>query len=92
MNGKTRHRESELVKVCEAAWAAVPDVKILQAFEMRKDAAAEVLESDWWCNQEGHGRHGAKRVHVDASYAALRARLEIVCYEYTFKMYVNPLP
>ena len=78
MNGKARHRESELVEVCKKAWVAVPDVKILQAFEMRKDAAAEVLENDGWCNQEGHGRHGAKRVHVDASYAPLRARLGIL--------------
>ena len=56
----------------------IPDVKILQAFEMRKDAAAEVLETDGWCNQEGKRGGGAKRVHVDASYAPLRARLGIV--------------
>ena len=78
MNDQKRHREPELVEVCKKAWAAVLDVKILQAFEMRKDAAAEVLETDGWCNQEGHGQHGAKRVHVDPSYAPLRARLEIV--------------
>ncbi len=77
MNGKTRHREPELVEVCKAAWAAVPDVKILQAFEMRKDAAAEVLETDGWCNQEGKRGGGAKRVHMDPSYASLRARLGI---------------
>jgi len=60
MNGKMRHREPELVEYCEAACDAVPDVKILQAFEMRKDSAA-VLEADGWRNQEGHGRHVAKR-------------------------------
>ena len=53
-------------------------VKLIKTpFEMRKDAAAEVLETDGWCNQEGRGRHGAKRVHKDASYAPLRARLGI---------------
>ena len=64
-------------EVCKAAWAAVPDVKILQAFEMRKDAAAEVLITDGWYNQEGKRGGGAKRVHVDDSYAPLRARLGI---------------
>ena len=78
MNGETRHREAELVEVCKAAWAAVPDVKILQAFEMHKDASAEVLETDGWCNQEGKRGVGAKRVHVDPSYAPLRARLGIL--------------
>ena len=78
MNGKMRHREPELVEVCKKAWAAVLDVKILQAFEMRKDAAAEVLETDGWCNQEGHGRHVARRVLMDPSYSALRARLGIL--------------
>ena len=46
MNGKMRHREAELVEVCKKAWAAVLDVKILQAVEMRKDTAAKVLETD----------------------------------------------
>ena len=47
------------------------------AFEMRKDVAAEALETDGWCNQEGRGRGGAKRVHVDALYKSLRDRLGI---------------
>ena len=67
----------ELVKVCKKAWAATPDVKILQAFEMRKDCAQEALEADGWCPNEGKGRGGSKRVHTDASYAWLRKKLKI---------------
>ena len=77
MNGEARHREPELVEVCKKAWAATPDVKILQAFEMRKDCAAEALETEGWCPNEGKGRGGAKRVHTDASYAELRMLLGI---------------
>ena len=54
-----------------------PDVKILQAFEMRKDCAAEALETEGWCPNEGKGRGGAKRVHTDVSYAELRELLGI---------------
>jgi len=50
-------------------------VKILQAFEMRKDCAAEAIEDGGWCNSEGKGRGGARRVHEEDSYALLRARL-----------------
>ena len=77
MNGEARHREPELVEVCKKAWAATPDVKILQAFEMRKDCAAVALETEWWCPNEGKVLGGAKRVHADASYAELRALLGI---------------
>ena len=56
---------------------ATLDVKILRAFEMRKDCAQESIETDGWCPQEGKGKGGAHRVHVDASYAQLRARLGI---------------
>ena len=55
LNREDRHREPELVKVCKRAWAATPDVKILQAFEMRKDCAQEALETDGWCPNEGKG-------------------------------------
>ena len=77
MNREDRHREPELVKVCKKAWATTPDVKILQAFEMRKDCAQEALETDGWCPNEGKGRGGSKRVHTDASYAWLRKKLKI---------------
>ena len=50
----------------------MPDRKILQAFEMRRDCAQEAIETEGWCTQEGSGKGGAKRVHVDAAYAALR--------------------
>ena len=76
MNREDRHREPELVKVCKKAWATTPDVKILQAFEMRKDCAQEALETDGWCPNEGKGRGGSKRVHTDASYAWLRKKLK----------------
>jgi len=49
--------------------------KALQAFEMRKGVAAEAVGDGGWCNSEGKGRGGARRVYKDASYAALRARL-----------------
>ena len=77
MNSTDRHREAELVEVCKQAWKKVPPVKILQAFEMRRDCAHEAIETDGWCNMEGKGRGGAKRVHVDASYSALRKLLKI---------------
>ena len=77
MNGSDRHREPELVKVCKKTWLTVPDVKILQAFEMRKDCAQEAIETQGWCPQEGKGRGGAKRVHTDASYAKLRKLLKV---------------
>ena len=57
--------------------AATPDVKTLQAFEMRRDCAGEALETEGWCPREGKGRGGAKRVHTDVSYAELRAHLVI---------------
>ena len=41
MNGEARHREPGLVEVYKKAWAATPDVKILQAFEMRRGYAAK---------------------------------------------------
>ena len=44
---------------------------------MRKDCATEALETEGWCQNEGKGRGGAKRVHTDAPYAELRALLGI---------------
>ena len=44
---------------------------------MRKDCAAEALETEGWCPNEGKGRGGAKRVHTDVSYAELRELLGI---------------
>ena len=46
-------------------------------FEMRRDCANEALDNDGWCETEGKGRGDAKRVHEDAAYAPLRARLRI---------------
>ena len=76
LNREDRHREPGLVKVCKKAWATTPDVKIPQAFEMRKDCAQEAPETDGWCPNEGKGRGGSKRVHTDASYAWLRKKLK----------------
>ena len=56
MNKETRHREAELVEACKKAWTNTPSVKILQAFEMRKDCAVEAIETAGWCPQEGKGR------------------------------------
>ena len=76
MSKERRHREPELVKVCKKAWATVPPVKILQAFEMRKDCAQEAIETEGWCPTEGKGRGGSKRVHTDQAYATLLKRLK----------------
>ena len=40
-----------------------------------KYIAAEAIEDGRWCNSEGKGRGGARRIYKDAPYAALRARL-----------------
>ena len=62
------------------AWAATPNFKIFQALEMRKDCAAEALETEGWCPNEGKGRGGAKGAHADAPYAELLALLGIQDY------------
>jgi hypothetical protein len=54
-----------------------PPVKILQAFEMRKDCAQEAIDTQGWCPQEGKGLGGAKRVHTDAAHAKLRKLLKV---------------
>ena len=54
----------ELREVYKEAWAATPDVYILQASEMRRDYVAEVLETEGWCPSEGKGRGGTKRAHI----------------------------
>ena len=77
MNSAERQREAALVEVCKKAWKAVSPVKILQAFEMRRDCAQEALETNGWCNHEGKGRGGSKRVHEGDSYAPLRKLLKI---------------
>jgi hypothetical protein len=64
-----RQRAPELVKVCKVAWATMPNVKILWVFKMPKDCA--------WLPLEGMSEAEAHRVHTDAFYAALRARLGI---------------
>ena len=57
---------------------ALPDAKILKAFEMRRDIANEALENEGRCDNEGKGRGGAKRVYTDPMYRELRARVGIV--------------
>ena len=42
---------------------------------MRRDIAPEAIEDGRWCNSEGKGRVGARRVYKNVPYAALRARL-----------------
>jgi hypothetical protein len=59
-----------------------PDVKILQAFEIRKDCAQEALETDGWCPNEAKGRGGSKRVDTDESYAWLRKKLKFPVPEF----------
>ena len=77
MNGSDWQRELELVETVKKAWAALPDKKVLTGFEMRRDVGTEALANAGWCDNEGKGGGGSKRVHLDASYAPLRALLGI---------------
>jgi hypothetical protein len=77
LNGEVRQSETALVGTCEKAWHALPEEKVLRAFEMRKDCANEVLESAGECDLEGKGRGGSKRVHNDPAYAGIRKRLKL---------------
>ena len=77
MSRDLRQREEELVKVVMDAWAAVPLVKVLRAFEMRRDCAQEALNTEGWCPQEGKGLKASLRVRTSDAYAPLRLRLGI---------------
>jgi len=70
MDTGERQREPELVKTVKKAWRQLPPVKILEAFEMRRDVVRVTLETNGSCPNEGKGRGGAK--HEDSAYAALR--------------------
>ena len=70
-------RASPRVEHVRAPWRDFPLVKILRAFEMRRDVAASALENEGDCTEEGKGRGGAHRVHSSPSYAALRAALGV---------------
>ena len=72
MSTEARQREAELVKTAKKAWTQLPGIKILEAFEWRRDVAQEALETEGWCPMEGKGKGGSKRVHEDSAYAALR--------------------
>jgi hypothetical protein len=74
MDVKARHQEPELVK---GVWKKKPLVKILRAFEWRRDVASDALETDGWCETEGNNRGGAKRVHTDISYRSIHRMLNI---------------
>ena len=50
-----RHREPDLVKVCEEGWKKLPPVKILRGFEMRRDVVNEAPANGGWCETEGKG-------------------------------------
>ena len=52
-------------------------VNILRAFEMRRDVANEALENTGWCETEGKGGGGAKRVHTKPGYAGLCRKFNI---------------
>lgn len=77
MNKAARHCESKLVEVLKEAWAVMPDIKILQAFEMRKDFSQEVLETEGFCPNKEKGRGDAPRVHKHEEYEGLRSVLGI---------------
>ena len=66
-----------LVEAANEAWTNLPMVRVLRAFEMRRDVADEMLREDGACPTEGKGRRGAHRAHTHPAYAALRTRLGI---------------
>ena len=72
MSTEARQREADLVKTVKKAWTQLPGIKILEAFEWRRDVAQEALDTEGWCPMEGKGKGGSKRVHEDNAYAALR--------------------
>ena len=43
MSTEARKRESDLVKTAKVAWTQLPGMKILEAFEWRRDVAQEAL-------------------------------------------------
>ena len=92
-SGRPKQFNAEMEEEINAAWdeddtrtyrEVAKDLKIPRSSLHRyatKDMdyrMLEVLETDGWCNQEGKKGGGPKRVHVDPSYAALRARLGIL--------------
>ena len=77
MRNETRHQIDALVETVNIAWTNLPMVKVLRAFEMRRDVADEMLILDGACPTEGKGGRGAHRVHTHPAYAPLRARLGI---------------
>ena len=77
MRNETRHQIDALVETVNIAWTNLPMVKVLRAFEMRRDVADEMLREHGACPTEGKGGRGAHRVHTHPAYAPLRARLGI---------------
>ena len=53
MNKDARHRVEDLVPFVKKAFTSLPGYKVLQAFEMRKDVAAEAIEDGGWCRVRG---------------------------------------
>jgi hypothetical protein len=66
LHRQKRHDPEELTQTVHDAWREYQPQKILTAFEMLNDVAAETLETDGHCPQEGKGRGGARRAHGGA--------------------------
>ena len=47
MRKETRHQIDSLVATSKKAWTTMPTVKVLRAFEMRRDIAREMLRNRW---------------------------------------------
>ena len=60
------------MKRVKKAWRQMPPVKVLEAFEIRRDIAQETLDTDGQCSNEGRGLGGARRVYESEAYATLR--------------------
>ena len=76
MNKEARHREPELVRARKAAWKKLDPIKILEAFDMRKDRAQEAIDTEGWCPMEGRGLGGAGRIETGPAYRALLERIK----------------
>ena len=48
----------DLVETAKEAWDQLLDIKILEAFEWRRDVAQEALDTEGWCPMEGKGKGG----------------------------------
>jgi hypothetical protein len=79
---EARGREPGLVKTAKKAWTQLPGMKILEAFEWRRDAAQEALDTEGCCPMERKGKGGSKVAFQDSAGAALHTYFVCVFSNY----------